>query len=358
MKVISRYINLRFLSFFLFSLIGVLILFVIVDLVENLDRFIDAKAPGNVIILYYIYYIPYILALTMPAATLLASVFSVGSLARNNELVATKALGYSFYQLLGNLLLMGLCASVLSFSMAEGLVSRTNKRKEVIKKKYLEHRTEGAMSKFMNLIIQDPPDKIVSMEWYGVTEKTAYRVKIESFKESVLVSRIDSPSMKWSGSGWTVISGYRRFFDGAKERAEIIKKPFAIGLRFTPDQLLMAQIKPEEMHIVELNRFIKRLRESRGDAKRWMTDLYFRISFPLSNVIIVFLSVPLVYNLRKRSLAIGFGISLAVCFLFFGIVKLGETLGHNAAMHPLIAAWMGNTVAGILGTVNMGHVRK
>jgi lipopolysaccharide export system permease protein len=358
MKVISKYVNLRFLSFFLFSLLGVLILFVVVDLVENLDKFIDAKAPGNVVVLYYLYYIPYILALTMPAATLLASVFSVGSLARNNELVATKALGYSFYQLLGNLLLMGLCVSVLSFCMAEGLVSRTNKRKEAIKKKYLDRRPEGAMSRFMNLVIQDPPDKIVSIELYSMTERTAYRVKIETFKENILVSRIDSPTMKWSESGWTIVGGYKRFFAGDKESAEAILQPLAIELHFNPTQLLVAQAKPEEMNIVELQRFIKRLRESRGDAKRWMTDLHFRISFPLSNVIIVFLSIPLVYNLRKRSLAIGFGVSLVICFLFFGIVKLGETLGHNSAMNPLIAAWMGNAIAGVLGTLNVAQVRK
>jgi lipopolysaccharide export system permease protein len=358
MKIISGYIRMRFLSFFLFSLIGVLTLFVIVDLVENLDKFIDAKAPGNVVVMYYLFYIPYILALTMPAATLLASVFSVSSLAHSNELVATKALGYSFYQLLGNLLFMGLCVSIFSFCMSEGLVSRTNKRKETIKRTFLDRKQESNLSRFMNLTIQDPPDKIVSIEIYNVNENTAYHVKIESFNENRMISRIDAPSMKWSGVEWIIPGGYKRFFEGSNEKAEAIAQPIHVDLRFTPSQLIMAQNKPEEMNVVELNRFIKRLRESRGDAKRWMTDLYFRFSFPLSNIIIVFLSVPLVYNIRKKNMAVGFGISLAICFLFFGIVKLGETLGHNAAMHPMIAAWMGNAIAAILGSLNMIQVRK
>jgi len=45
----------------------------------------------------------------------------------------------------------------------------------------------------------------------------------------------------------------------------------------------------------------------------------------------------------------GFGISLAICFVYFGIVKTFQTMGHNGHIHPLIAAWIANIIFAIGG---------
>lgn len=253
---------------------------------------------------------------------------------------------------------MGFWVGLLSFFLAEGIVARTNQRKESIRRRYLDRVSESISSKLKNLVIQDPPDKIISMEYYNAKESIAYRVKIESFQDSKLLSRTDAQTMGWNGKNWVISSGYQRFFNGDQEKAVVLNQPIETSLHFTPKELLLAQVKPDEMNYLELQHFIDRLRQSRASTKRWLTDLYFRVSFPMSNVIIVFLSVPLVYNLRKKSLAAGFGISLLICFLFFGLVKLGQTLGNNTAVHPLLAAWMGNVVASISGLVNIMMVRK
>lgn len=352
------YLRKRFLVFFLFSIIGVLILFLVLDMVENVDKFIDTRAPVEIILIYYLYYLPYILVLTIPAATLIASVFSVGLLARNNELVATKALGYSFYQVLASLLWMGFWIGIFSFFMAEGFVSKTNQRKEVIRRQYLDKVPEMNFARLRHVVIQDPPDKIISIEYYNTAEKKAHHIKIESFQKNKLVSRIDAPSMVWNEKQWVVQNGYQRIFQEDLEKAEVLTKPVGLDLHFTPRELLQAQVKPDEMNYFELRRFVQRLKQSKGNVKRWLTDLHFRISFPMSNIFIVLLSVPLVYNLRKKSLAIGFGLGLLIGLLFFGLVKLGQTLGHNMVIHPFIAAWMGNIVAGVFGAVMIRKVRK
>ena len=64
-------------------------------------------------------------------------------------------------------------------------------------------------------------------------------------------------------------------------------------------------------------------------------------------------SLPIAYNLRKKSIAIGFGISLAVCFFYFGIVQLGQTLGEKGGLAPWIAAWLGNMVMIAAGAINL-----
>ncbi len=58
MKKIDRYILSQFLNLLLVSIFGFIILFVLVDYVENIDKFIDSKIPINAIISYYFYSIP------------------------------------------------------------------------------------------------------------------------------------------------------------------------------------------------------------------------------------------------------------------------------------------------------------
>lgn len=113
--ILPRYVARQFLGLFLFTLLGAALLFVVLDVVENVDQFIDAKAPGRIVVLFYLFSVPYYMVLAMPFATLLAGVFSVGALAKHNEIVAMKALGYSFYQTLRILLFLGFAISVFSF---------------------------------------------------------------------------------------------------------------------------------------------------------------------------------------------------------------------------------------------------
>ena len=112
------------------------------------------------------------------------------------------------------------------------------------------------------------------------------------------------------------------------------------------------------MDVIELHRFVRKIRLLGGDSQRWMTDFYLRIAFPLSNFFIILFSVPFVYNRRKRSLTIGFGISLAICFFYFGLVKMGQVMGENGQLPPLLGACLGNGIVGIGSLINLFKTRK
>ena len=312
MRILPRYIKSRFVGLFLFCLLSAFLVFLIVDLVENFDQFIDNEVPRKIAIQYYVYYTPYILVLTFPIATLLATVFSIGSFARHNEMVALKSLGYSLYQVIGHMMVLGFILSLVSFLLAEGIGADAVRKKEEIRKAYLERR-RGNRSQLRNLEIQEPPDMIISIGYLNVEKGEALRVKIETFDGHLLVSRLDAPAMRWDGEAWIVNQGYLRSFEEGLEQAQALIEPRRFFFRFNPRELMMAQVKPDEMSFVELLRFVRRVQETGGEVYRWMTDLHLRIAFPFSNFIIIFFSVPLVYNRRKRSLSVGFGISLVIC---------------------------------------------
>lgn len=356
--ILPHYLRRRFIDILLFCLLSIVLIILIVDLVENLDKFIDKDVPRKVILSYYLYYIPYIIILSLPVATLMASVFSIGNFARHNEMVAMKSLGYSLYQVMKTLLVIGFCISILSFVFAEGFVTGTNRKKENIQRVYLENTGGATYNQFKNLEVQEPPDKFVTIGYYDGESEVALRVKIETFQDHRLLARLDTPAMQWDGETWIVTEGFQRFFIEGEEKALLIERPLKLGFSFNPDELLSAQVKPDEMGYIELYQFIQRIRRLGGEVDRWMTDLHMRIAFPLSCFIIVLFSVPMAYNRRKKSLTIGFGLSLIVCFFYFGLIKMGESLGHNGTLHPFLAAWLGNGVMTIGGVINISQTRK
>ena len=349
MKILPAYIRKRFMGLFLFCLLSAFLVFLIVDLVENFDQFIDNNVPRKTAIQYYIFYSPYILVLTFPVATLLAAVFSIGSFAKHNEIVALKSLGYSLYRVIGHMMVLGFILSLVNLLLAEGVAAGAVRKKEEIHQTYLDKRRR-AKSQLRNLEIQEPPDKIITIGRLDVNRGEAYRVKIETFDDNRLVSRLDAPAMRWDGEVWVIPSGFLRTFQDGIEEAQPLNGPEKVFFRFNPRELMLAQVKPDAMNLIELSRFVRRVRETGGDVYRWMTDLHLRIAFPFSNFIIIFFCVPLVYNRRKRSLTVGFGISLVICFFYFGIIKAGQTMGQKGTLDPFIGAWLGNFVI-ILGSI-------
>lgn len=357
-KILTKYLVRQFTAVFLLCLGAVVAIYVVVDLIENMDGFIDRNVPLPRIFLYYLYYIPYILFLILPVAAMLATVFSVGNMARHNELVAMKSLGISLYQLVSVLLILGFLISIAGFFLAEVVVIQSNRKKAVIEIDYLKTNRQRTKNIFRNLKIQEPPNKIISIETYDSKKEIAKNVRIETFDRNKLVHRMDVSEMVWKEGQWEIQSGYRRKFIQDQEEAAPIDSVIRFDFQFKPRDALLAQSTPEELSLIELRRFIERIRQSGQEVHRWMTDLHLRIAFPFASLFIVLLSAPMAYNRRKRSLTIGFGIALMICFIYFGLIKLGQTMGQNGSLSPVIAAWIGNGLACLVGFANLIKVRK
>ena len=95
MKKLDIYLLQKFIVTLLMTLLGFICVILIVDLIENLDRFIDNAIPFNITMKYYLYAIPWFINSRLPMSMLIATVFSIGLLAKKNELTAMKSTGIS-----------------------------------------------------------------------------------------------------------------------------------------------------------------------------------------------------------------------------------------------------------------------
>ncbi|NCQ17748.1 MAG: LptF/LptG family permease, partial [Ignavibacteria bacterium] len=114
MKIIDRYVVKQFVQTIFFALLAFIAIFVIVDLMENLDDFLDQNVVSQIIFQYYIYFIPEIVKLITPVAVLFAGLFTVGKMSNTNELTAIKAGGVNLYRFMFPLIIVSFLVSMFS----------------------------------------------------------------------------------------------------------------------------------------------------------------------------------------------------------------------------------------------------
>ena len=95
-KQLDIYIFRKFIGTFVFALMLFTMVAIVIDLVEKLDDLIEKQVPITELILdYYINFVPYIDALLTPLFVFIAVIFFTSRLAYRTEIVAMLASGTS-----------------------------------------------------------------------------------------------------------------------------------------------------------------------------------------------------------------------------------------------------------------------
>jgi len=347
MKILDKYIVRNFLATLAFALIAFSVIFIIIDLVGFMDRFIDQKVGFFIVAKYYIFYLPYIIVLILPVATLLASLFSVGQMSRYNELIAMQSSGLSIIRILYPLIVLGIIISITAAYGGERFVPLTNQKKTELYQTHVDKMKLRSKTQTKNISLQVDENRWLLIGFFDNKTNTAFKVSIQKYVQKMLVSRFDADRMIWEKEKWILINGYIRQFSNNKENATAFDELELGDIRFRPEDIAKVQKTTEEMSYWELNNFIKEVKRTGGNPDRWLVDLYLKIAFPFANLIIILFGAPLASRKTRSGRSVSFGISLFICFLYFGFIKVGQSLGHNGTIPPLLAAWLGNIFFGI-----------
>src|ERR1043165_6075783 len=118
-RPLDRYVFGEFFKIFFGTALGFPVLVVIIDLVDNLEKYLNRQIPRGDIALSYLYYLPESAFQVVPAAVLFATVFSIGALTRHAEVTAAKASGISFYRLIMPILVGAMFAFGLDLGLGK-----------------------------------------------------------------------------------------------------------------------------------------------------------------------------------------------------------------------------------------------
>jgi len=358
MKIIDLYILTRFFKLMLFIILAGIAIFLAVDLIENLDKFIDREVEWRIIIEYYLYYIPYIIYLILPVSVLLTTLFALGSMAGANEITAMKASGISINRILVVLGIIGLLMSAGTLGFGETVVPFFNKQRMDIQRHEVKKIPKSSATRRGRIYLLDGPNRIVFIGHFNGETRASYSVQIQTTAGNALTSRVDAKRMVYSKDHWIVYDAVKRSFKGDSVIVENIPAFDWRDLNFLPDDLMKIQSLPEEMNYWELKEYVEKLVSSGADARRWRVDLSSKLATPFAVFIIVIFGVPIAVKKRRSGLMVGFGIALLAAFLYFGATNSAKMLGYKGLVGPLIAAWAGHILFGAVGIISVAAARK
>ena len=129
-------------------------------------------------------------------------------------------------------------------------------------------------------------------------------------------------------------------------------------LNFKPENLLELQKAPEEMSYLELQKFIKEMTIIGAEVRKWIVELYLKISYPFANFIIILFGAPIAARKRRSGTAVGICISLLVCFIYFLFIRMGQVMGHQGTLDAWLGAWLGNLIFGVAGIYTLFTAKK
>ncbi|MAL64972.1 MAG: hypothetical protein CMF94_02600 [Candidatus Marinimicrobia bacterium] len=338
------------------AIMGFLSIFLIVDLIENLDRFMDNNVPKKIVIEYYIYTIPYFLSIGLPMSVLISTVLSLGYLVKRNEWTAMKASGISIYRVAMPLIFLGLIISGFSFFLDNKLVSYGNEKRFDIDRDYVKRKSRHKIKNTLkNIVFQKNLKTHISLTKYSVQKENGYDLTLVDLGNELITKRIDAKKINWNSrkKKW-LISNYsiRKFDQNGKEKEIYIgEQDTLIDLSFLPRDIYQQARKPDELDFFALTDMIQKLKKNGVETLKWEVTRYLKISFAFTNLIVVICGIPLVVIRERGELSFGAGASIFVIFGYYAFIKFGQSLGFKGLLSPIMSAWIGNLIFFLIGIV-------
>jgi lipopolysaccharide export system permease protein len=368
MRLHDRLVLQIFLRVIILCVISFVVIFVLADLFEKIDDFIDHQAPWTTVLRFYVFKLPEIVRLTLPVDVLLATLFTLGVLAKNNEIVALLASGVSLLRVASPILVLAVCAVGVSGLLAEKVVPETNARMLRLRRVEIDKRPPADAPIRHDFSYRGAGGFLYYVRVLNLETRRMSGVTVHQYRGGRVLARLDAQSAEWKEGGWEFRDGFYRTFavppagaDSAAappERAEpfhVLRLP---ELQDTPEDLARIEPEPDAMNHAALQRYVERVRASGGPVNDFLVDLHSKVSYPFTCLVLAVLGVGLSASKRKASLAAGFGLTLVISFSYLALSEIGAALGKNETLPPLLAAWIGQLLFGAVGLVLMVRANR
>ena len=346
---------------FLLFVGALIVFFIVLHWVEYNDDFADRGAEmRDVFLVYYPAYIPEIVRLISPLAIFLACIYVTGKLAQEVQLVALQTSGVSLYRIMRPYVLIGIGLTVFMFVFNGWLVPRTNEVVVEYDHEYLH--PERQTIEVSRIHRQNDPLSIVSVGYYDSSEQRAHHVSLQRFDAfQALEHRFDADRMEWVDSldVWRMVGVTERTFRDDRVMESTYHSRMDTTLYVTPRDLARTARDVEAMTVTEARYYLESLQRSgAGQLGRPLVAYYDKFAYPMANLILVLIAVPLAAVRRRGGQAVRFGIGLLVALLYLAAQKLTEPFGYAGTAEPWLTAWLPHVLFAVVALLLLIQARK
>ena len=350
MKIIDWYIFKKFLGTFVYAISLLIIIVIIFDISENIEDFLKNNAPVKEIIIdYYLYFIPYFINLFIFLFTFISVIFFTSKMAGNTEIIAILSSGVSFSRMLRPYLLASVLLGVTSFYLGNFLIPRTNEIRREFKNKYIENLSKD---KERNIHVQIEKGVFVYVENYNNKLNTGYKFTMEKYQGQKLIYKLAAERIELDTNrknGWMIFNYIEREIDSLNE--SLVKgKRIDTVLNLQPTDLYKIKEDYEVMNYWELRRHIDKelLKGSKG-VTTYQVEKHKRLASPVAIIILTFIGVAVSSRKVRGGIGMHLGMGIGLTFSYIIFMQFSTVFATFGNLPPFLAAWMPNIVFAALG---------
>jgi lipopolysaccharide export system permease protein len=353
MRILDRMILKTFLRLFLLFVLGAPLLFILGDVTEKLDSYLDRGLPPGQILTAYAYQYPQFVFWSLPIAALLAAVFTIQPMTTHREIVAAKAGGVSFHRLVLPLFILGLFITAAGLALAE-TVPRANARSAELRGD--REARQGWNSNFV--YITDAGESLSARRLTVHDGHMAGIVLLREEEDGRLFHLIAEEALWTEDTGWSFRNGYTRTLgpEGEEVVHNFLEIPYE-RLTEVPEDLVESVRDEDEMTRAQLDALAARVMRSGGDPGKMQVKREQRLAIPVASLVILLFGAPLATSAKRGGAAFGIGLSLATTILYLVLFRVSGALGYAGILSPEMAAWLPNAGFLLAGLVLLLRVR-
>ncbi len=343
LKRLDRYIIVKFLGTYFFAIALIISIAVVFDVNENIDRFINNKAPLEAIIFdYYLNFIPYYTNLFSPLFVFIAVIFFTSKLAENSEIIAMFSTGMSFKRLMVPYMISAAIISAVTFLLGTEVIPTGS----VTRLKFEElYKKKKSADYARNIQLEVDSGVVAYMERYENYNRTGYRFSLDKFEDHKLVSHLTARRVTYDTASyhkWIIRDYMIREMRGMREVITRGDRMDSI-IKMEPQDFLITRGQQETMTSTQLRDYIRKQKQ-RGFAniKEFEVEYHRRIAMSFAAFILTSIGLSLSSRKVKGGMGLHLGIGLALSFSYILFQTISATFAINGNMVPALAVWIPN----------------
>jgi len=347
-KTLDRYVFFEMVPPFFLGIVGFILIMVTDLLFTYTDLIINKGVPLLVVLRLLIFKLPAIMVLTFPVSTVFATSMVLSRMSKDSEMVALRTSGISLLRISAPVILISVMVSFMAYFTNECLVPWSNHTSENIIRQMILQQPLPEIKE--NVFFRDSSNRYFYVKKVDQKLNSLEDVMIYEMGDGRFPRVIIAKSAKYDGKNW-VLS------DGVIHRYDDVSGKLDYEANFAEMQILVNeninyftdQKTSYEMNSKELSELVSMLEKGGVDAKALLTDLYMKVSIPVTCLVFALLGIPFSLPAVRSGRAFGVVFCVALIFTFYVIASVFRSFGHGGIISPAIAAWLPNVFFGVLG---------
>jgi len=357
MRILRDYILREFSHSFLLSII----VFTFVLLIGNIIRLADLVINKGVDILsvlkLFLFLVPWLISFTLPIAALTAVILTFGRFSSDGELTAMKASGISLYKISFPVLMLGAIFSFGAFFINDQVSPNASfATRRIIKEIGIKRPTalleEGTFIRgFENYVIfiyEIKGNRLKNIRIYQPQEGKPTRTIIAEYGEINSYPEKNTIELK--------------LFNGTSEEPSPTDPENFYKLNFKTYYMTLdlskifkkekIEKKTREMTINELNMEVAESLSQKIDPTPLFVEIYKKVNMSIASFVLILIGIPLGIRAHRSEKSIGFGISLLLFAVYWGLFLGGIAISLKGTLPPFLGVSLPNMAFFVFGIIS------